>query len=271
MLTLVALLLLGCVAVLVLAVVRERRRRATLTREVERLRGLATQRADQMSVLSHEVRTPLALIRGSADLLAEETPGPLTPVQSQFVQTISDSAMSISSLAEDLLATARIEAGLFEVHLRRIELRSFLRSVVRELRMVHARDIILDTPGPPTRVLLDPGLITQLITNLVTNSLRHDPDTDHRVTVRGSVAEGMVILAIIDRGRGMTETEREQLFGRFYSTAEIGKGTGIGLYIARHIAELHGGGIHVDTIAQHGTTMVVTFPAGGLTDSEDDR
>lgn len=264
----VALVLAGCIAVLCLAVLRERRRRATLSREVERLREVARQRADQISVLSHEVRTPLALIRGSAELLAEQKPGPLTDVQARFVETISDSATHVISLAEDLLTTARIEAGLFEVHLRQVQLRSFLRSVVRELRQVHGRDIVLDTPGAPARVMLDPSLMSQLIGNLVTNSLRHDPDTGHRVTVRGHVAEGMVVLAISDSGRGMTDEEREQLFGRFHSTAALGKGTGIGLYIALHIAELHGGGIHVDTIAHHGTTMVVTFPARGAGESE---
>ncbi len=82
------------------------------------------------------------------------------------------------------------------------------------------------------------------------------------MTVRGQLADRDVVIAISDRGKGMTEQERALLFDRFHSTAPLGQGTGIGLYISRHIAELHGGGIHVDTIAAHGTTMLVTFPAG---------
>jgi len=247
---------------LVAWLVVERRRNATAAQEISRLRGLALRRAEQISVLSHEVRTPLSLIKGSADLLVEETPGPLTDVQRKFVSTISDSAEHVISLAEDLLTQARIEAGLFEVHLRQVELRSFLRSVVRELRQVHDRAIVLDTPGPPARVMLDPQLVHQLISNLVGNSLRHDPNPDNQVTVRGHLADSSVVISISDRGKGMTEEERTLLFERFRSTAPLGQGTGIGLYISRHIAELHGGGIHVDTIAQHGTTMLVTFPAG---------
>jgi signal transduction histidine kinase len=249
-------------AALLAWVVAERRRNTTAAREIARLRDLALRRAEQVSVLSHEVRTPLALIKGSADLLVEETPGPLTDVQRKFVGTISDSAQHVISLAEDLLTQARIEAGLFEVHLRQVELRSYLRSVVRQLRQVHDRAIVLDTPGPPTRVLLDPQLVHQLISNLVGNSLRHDPDPANQVTVRGHVADSTVVISISDRGRGMDEVERARLFERFHSTAPLGEGTGIGLYISRHIAELHGGGIHVDTIAAHGTTMLVTFPAG---------
>ncbi|MDO5696587.1 MAG: HAMP domain-containing sensor histidine kinase [Dermatophilus congolensis] len=245
------------------ALVWQRRRLQTAEGEISRLRDLALRRADQVSVLSHEIRTPLALVRGSAELLAEETPGPLTDVQRRFVDTIVSNADHVISMAEDLLAQARIEAGLFEVHLRHVELRSFLRSVVRDLRQVYSRDIVLDTPGPPTRVMLDPHLIRQLVGNLVGNSLRHDPDRTHHVTVRGHVAEGMVLISIHDSGLGMSEEQRAQLFERFRSTAALGEGTGIGLYISRHIAELHGGGIHVDTIAAHGTTMLVTFPRGG--------
>jgi signal transduction histidine kinase len=244
------------------ALVRQRRHNATATREILRLRDLAVRRADQVSVLSHEIRTPLALIKGSADLLVEETPGPLTDVQRRFVTTISGSAEHVISLAEDLLAQARIEAGLFEVHLRHVELRSYLRGVVRELRQLHDRPIVLDTPGPPARVMLDPQLISQLISNLVANSLRHDPDPGNQVTVRGHLSDSDVVIAISDRGKGMTEEQRAQLFERFRSTAALGEGTGIGLFISRHIVELHGGSIHVDTIAQHGTTMLVTFPSG---------
>lgn len=242
---------------------RLRTRLRTSTVEIGRLHDLALRRADQVSVLSHEVRTPLALIKGSADLLAEQTPGPLNPTQAKFVDTISGSADHVIALAEDLLAHARIEAGLFEVHLRQVELRAFLRSVVRELRQIHRhRAIALDAPGPPTRVHLDSQLIHQLISNLVGNALRHDPDPANEVVVRGHTADGNVIISISDHGRGMSEQERAGIFARFTSSAPIGEGTGLGLYISAHIAELHGGRILVDTIAKHGTTMLVSFPAG---------
>ena len=263
-----AIVLLAAVVALATLLLRQRQAQLMLRREVERLRDVAKQRADQVSILSHEVRTPLALIRGSAALLAEQSPGELNEVQERFVQTISNSANHVISLAEDLLITARIEAGLFEVQLRRVQLRSVLRSVVRELRVVHRRDIVLDTPGPPARVLLDPSLITQLIGKLVANSLRHDPDTSNVVSIRGHIAEGSVIISVSDSGRGMTEEERTAIFGRFHSTAALGQGSGLGLYICRHIAELHGGSIHVDTIAHFGTTMVVTFPTGDSATSE---
>ena len=262
----VGLLVLGLTTVLLGWWVRRLHLRLrTSSHEISRLHDLALRRADQVSVLSHEVRTPLALIKGSADLLAEQTPGPLTATQVSFVDTISGSAEHVIALTEDLLAHARIEAGLFEVHRRPVELRASLRSVVRELRQVHHhRAIALDAPGPPTRVHLDPQLVHQLVSNLVGNALRHDDGPDNEVVVRGHTADGNVVIAISDQGRGMSETERSRLFERFSSGAPLGEGTGLGLYISSHIAELHGGRILVDTIAQHGTTMLVTFPAGGV-------
>lgn len=253
-------LALGAMAGLYLSLKRSRRAAESAEREIERLRQLARHRAEQVSVLSHELRTPLSLIKGSADLLVEESPGPLTPVQRRFAHTIATNADHVISLAEDLLTQARIEAGLFDVTLKRVELRSYLRHVVADLRQLHGRDIVLDTPGPPAHVLIDPKLIHQMVSNLVANSLRHDPDSDHRVTVRGLLVETEVVLSIHDLGPGMSEPERALLFERFHSTAPLGQGTGIGLYISRHIAELHGGAIRVDTIANHGTTMLVTFP-----------
>jgi signal transduction histidine kinase len=251
------------IALLAWWVRRLRSQLRTSAREIARLQELALRRADQVSVLSHEVRTPLALIKGSADLLAEESPGPLTTTQAKFVDTISGSADHVITLAEDLLAHARIEAGLFEVQLREVELRAYLRSIVRELRQVHHhRAIALDAPGPPTRVYLDPQLIQQLVSNLVANALRHDDSPENEVVVRGHTADGNVIISISDQGRGMNEEERSRLFARFSSGAPVGEGTGLGLYISAHIAELHGGRILVDTIAKHGTTMLVTFPAG---------
>lgn len=254
--------LVGLVCALALLAVRQGRDRRTAVREIERLEDLARRRADQVSVLSHEIRTPLASIRGAVDLLLEETPGPLTPIQRRFLATVSDQSTHLNALAEDLLAQARIEAGLFEMHLRRVELRSFLRGVVRDLRSAHGDRIALDAPGAPSRVYLDPHLISQLVGNLVTNAIRHNPHGLEPVTVRGLVAEGQVVIAISDAGRGMTEGERAQLFQRFRTSAALGEGTGIGMWISRHIAELHGGSIHVDTISQHGTTMLVSFPAG---------
>lgn len=137
------------------------RLRAALRRsghEIARLQGVALRRADQVSVLSHEVRTPLALIKGSADLLAEETPGPLTRTQAKFVDTISGSA-------DHVIEPRRGHAGPRPDRGRALRgppapgraCGPTCARSSRSLRQVHRhRAIALDAPGPPTRVHLDP-------------------------------------------------------------------------------------------------------------------
>lgn len=229
--------------------------------ELARLREVATRRADQVSVLSHEIRTPLAVVGGSTELLLEGLPGPLTDRQRTFLTTISRNVTHVHSLAENLLTQARIEAGMFDVHLERVDLRAVLRAVVAELRQVHHPvRIVLDAPGPPTRVVVDPQLVTQAVVNLVANAVRYSPDS-RSVTVRVTRSEGDVVLAISDDGRGMSRADRDRLFHRFASGEPLGDGTGIGLYITHHIVDLHGGRIYVDSLPDRGTTMTLTLPA----------
>ena len=128
-------LLAGMLAVLLLVL----RRWASDRAEAHRLRGIAQRNADQISVVSHEIRTPLSLMKGAADLLAEGSPGPLTDSQTRFVQTISSNCHSVITLSEDLLTQARIDAGMFELHPQRVNLRALTMSVISELRHLHLR------------------------------------------------------------------------------------------------------------------------------------
>lgn len=155
---------LGASAIAGWARARTLRRRLEASRhEAERLRSLAQARASRSSVLSHEIRTPLALVKGAAELLAEQTPGPLNERQRQFVDTITQNCQSMIAMAEDLLITARLEAQLFELHVERTDLRALVRQTVREMRRVHPGRILLDSRGAPLWLDIDRNLIRQVI------------------------------------------------------------------------------------------------------------
>jgi signal transduction histidine kinase len=245
------------------------RRRAAAAAEVDRYAELAMRRADQVSILSHEIRTPLAIIKGSAELLAEETPGPLNDRQRVFARRIADNAGQVIDLSEDLLAHARIEAGIFELHLEQVNLRSLLRQAVRDLRQVLAVDIRFDSFEAPIRLLADPALIKQVVVNLVTNAVRSSSERP-LVTVRLMRRDSDVLVSVTDSGTGMTREQRERLFRRFSSGTSSGDGTGLGLYVSQHIVQLHGGRIYVDTIAHRGTTMMFTLPLDRGDEETDD-
>lgn len=249
---LAAFLALGAAYILV------RRRQVDLITNAH-LRRLESRRADQVSMLSHEIRTPLAVIKGSAELLAEEGPGPLTPKQQVFVARVLDNSERMANLAEQLLTQARIEAGVFEVRPAVVDVRSLMRSIVEDLVHVTDAPIVLDAPGAPVRANVDAELIRQVVTNLVMNAARSNHERTP-VQIRLTSGEGQLMVSVSDGGSGMSEQQRDRLFRRFSSGRPLGNGTGIGLFISQQVIELHGGRIFVDTITGGGTTMMFTLP-----------
>ena len=227
--------------------------------EIARLRGIAQRNADQISVVSHEIRTPLALIRGASDLLAERSPGPLTDSQERFVRTISGNCHAVIALAEDLLTQARIDAGMFELHLHRVNLRTLAATVLAEQRQLHDMQFALDCPGAPPRIWADGALIRQAMTNLINNAVAHANNT-RLITVRIVNADEQVLISVNDDGEGMGEAQRRELFKRFSSGRPLQDGTGLGLVITRQIVQMHGGNVFVDSTPGRGTTMLFSLP-----------
>ena len=251
--TLVAAL---AVVVAITGILRSRRHDLA---EIARLKALASRRSDQVSMLSHEVRTPLAVIQGSAELLAEEAPGPLLPRQRMFVDRIVDNAVRMNTLAEQLLMQARLESEHFRLNAREVDLRALLRTVVQELTPLAGVPIMLQTPGAPVHAHVDPDLIRIVVNNLIMNAARSDPDSEN-IEARVTAMEDGVLVSVSDGGTGMTEKQRDRMFTRFASGRPLGNGTGIGLFISQQLVELHGGRIFVDTITGKGTTMMFTLP-----------
>lgn len=251
--------LIALVVLLALLLRRERARHDSRRREAEKLRELAKARARRISTLSHEIRTPLALIKGAGELLADQSPGPLTSTQERFVSTITENCQQVIDMAEDLLSQARLEANLFELRLERVELRHLVRASVRELRRIHRNVLQLDNRGPALTFHADPRLLREVLWNLINNAVRH-AGTDAVVTVRVVEGEGEAVVSVVDDGRGMNREERERLFTPHYVGSSERPGTGLGMTITEAIVELHGGRILVDTASRRGTAIYVTLP-----------
>lgn len=258
----VVLAVLGLVALGLVAAVawwRERRARQRLEAEVSRLSQLVEQRVKRPDVFGHEVRTPLALISGAAELLAEETPGPLNTVQREFVQTIATNARQVVGMAEDLLVEARLASQLFEPRRTPLDLRSLVRETVREVRRINTTRIALVSQGPPLLVDADPDLMRQAMWNLVNNAVRHaGPEVG--VTVELTRGEDEAIVQVSDDGQGMDVHEREQLFDAYVVGSSRRPGTGLGMMITQQIVTLHGGRVLVDSAPGQGTAIFLALP-----------
>jgi signal transduction histidine kinase len=231
--------------------------------ELDRSCDLLERRAEQVAALSHELRTPLSMIKGATELLLEESPGPMTRIQEQFMRSIAQQCNQVIRLCEGLLIQAKIETGLFEPGFEQTDMSGLVRDVVVAMRPLCAernQQITLDTPQVVSAIPVDPGLVLQALTNLLSNASRFTSNGG-RITVRlVEIDDGMAIY-VSDDGDGMTREQRAQLFRRFATGRPLADGTGLGLVITKDIVGLHGGSIMVDTTARRGTTFVVTFPA----------
>ena len=243
-----------------------RMRRAAVARiaELAQLEQLVQRRADQVTALSHELRTPLSMIKGAVDLLREGTPGPLTPAQKRFLQVVDHQSTQVIGLCESLLIQAKIEAGFFTPQLEKVDVSVVVRDVVTAMRPLagqRQQRISLDVPQVMPRIAADPMLLTQALTNLLSNASRFTT-TGGNIDVRVMLIDTGVAIYVTDDGAGMTRAERHRLFHRFATGRPLADGTGLGLVITKTIIELHGGEIMVHTASARGTTFLLTLPSG---------
>lgn len=244
-----------CVTVLILMWRRLRRQQ----RENTMLRKVSNRPLASPNVLSHEIRTPLSLVAGAAELLDGEAPGPLTEAQRQFVDIITSNSKIVIDMAEDFLYEARIQAQLFQLHLERFDCRLLARELVEEIRNVQDTPIGLDSDTAPIWIMGDRKLLKQALWNLVNNAARHG-GKDHGIRLRVAQNDSGVFLSVSDSGKGLQLENPSELFTPFKTAPKSNNGVGLGLSITEKIVTLHGGRILIDTIENHGTTILVSLP-----------
>lgn len=223
--------------------------------EVAAMRRSSQERMDQIAVVSHEMRTPLALIAGPVELLLEGAPGALTDQQRQFLATIRTNAEHLQAITEDVLVQSRIEAGLFTKHEEDVDLRTVGLRAVIELRTLHDYSIAYDCPGAPPIVRGDPRLLHQAITNLLVNACRYSGS--ELVVLRIQRQTVRTLVSIDDRGLGMSPLQRDSALARYGTSGSSRGGVGLGLLITKEIVRMHGGKLHIQTTPNAGT--IATF------------
>ncbi|HEX2171640.1 MAG TPA: response regulator, partial [Dehalococcoidia bacterium] len=222
-----------------------------------------------VSLVSHELRTPLTSIKGYVELLLDYEVGDLNEDQIEFLQIVRSNSDRLVALINDLLDISRIEQGRVELHRAPLDLSAVLDQAVTTLRMAIAekdQQLTIELPADLPPVDADPDRLTQVLTNLISNAHKYTP-AGGRIGVSAEVGGDRVAVRVADTGIGLTPTERDQLFTKFYrahnpAAQGIG-GTGLGLAITKSIVELHGGRIWVDSEPGHGSTFHFTVPVVG--------
>jgi signal transduction histidine kinase len=236
-------------------------------RDVTEERRLAVIRAEIVSIIGHDLRSPLTVVIGYLDLLTR----PMTDEQrAGAIETARRNAGRMSDLLEDLLTATRAEELLAPSELVPTRLTDLAEEVVASMAPTHAeRKLLLDSDCDPV-VLGEEKRLRQVLVNLVTNAFKYSPDTDP-VLVRVRCDDTNAYLEVVDHGPGIPEDDRAHVFERFARLANTAgrPGLGLGLYIVSIIAHNHGGEALVSETPGGGATFTVRLPqAGNVVDGE---
>jgi two-component system sensor histidine kinase KdpD len=222
-------------------------------------------RSALLSAVSHDLRTPLAAITGSASALLENRLDP--PMRAELARTIFEESDRLSRLVENLLHLTRIESGSMSVDRQWQPLDEVIGTSLRRVRAaLVAHRVETSIPADLGLVPIDGLLIEQLLVNLLDNAAKYTPPGS-LITIAARRTPNAVELEVADRGPGLDETERERVFDRFFRGSGVagdrGRGAGLGLAICRAIALAHGGTIQALKREEGGTRFVSTLPVNG--------
>lgn len=246
------------------AVLLDARTLATLAANIRSREEAARLKEEFLSAAAHDLRTPLTVVLGQAELLERRMArDPNAPVDAAGVTRIAREARRLRDLVSELLDAQRLEQGAAIMDPADADLGEIIRAVHERFRD-HGLDLRLTMPEKPITSRLDRMRVEQVLDNLVENALKYTANGELPELVLEPVATE-ARLRVIDHGVGIPEDEQERIFERFYRASNVQSitdtGMGLGLYICRRIVEAHGGRIWVEPTPGGGSTFVVSLPA----------
>ncbi len=250
---------------------------AALRQRAEALTQANRLKSEFIANVSYEVRTPLTTLKGFADILAEEYFGELNVRQKEYCQGILDSAQGLTSVINDILDMASIEAGMMTLELDTVEIHSMLASVlnlINERARRKALEIDFDCPPDIGWIVADEKRLKQVLFYLLSNAVNVSPP---RGTVRlqarrnGADADAVVSFMITGQTSGVSQAEQLDIFSTFDNSGNkanprgegVQMGVGLGLSLVQRFVELHGGNVQVKSPQGKGTTITCSLPATG--------
>ena len=244
---------------------------AELEKKNQELEEASLAKTHILSTATHELKTPLTSIIGYIDivLLRQNKIGTLNEKQQRYLQTAQRNSYRLKSLVDDLLDISRIESGGLELTPAELELWPEIEEIVTAMQtQIDEKniDLILDIPQDICPVLADKLRLCQVLTNLLSNACKYSSQ-GARVTIRVREEDAGVRIDVSDTGMGISPEDQERLFTKFFradnsSTREV-SGSGLGLYITKHLIEAHGGRIWASSQIGQGTTFSIIWPKAG--------
>jgi PAS domain S-box-containing protein len=236
-------------------------------RDVSRLREIESLRATLLSTISHELQTPVSIIKGYASTLAQSDAGWSQESLHQGMEVIEEESDRLSKLITNLLSASKIEAGGLKLEKSPIELPLLAAKVARKLQVqAPSHKLEIDFPPDFPPVLADPEKIEEVLSNLLDNAIKYSPKGG-TITIEGRVSGDEVMVTVADQGIGISLPDQERVFDRFFqvkdSTTQQRHGVGLGLFICQAIIQAHGGKIKVESEPRRGSRFTFTLPLEG--------
>jgi signal transduction histidine kinase len=241
---------------------------ATLRDTASRMASLEKVKSDFLNLASHELRGPLSVLRGYLAMLSDGSLGELPPRVRGVLPTLNAKAGLMALLITQMLEAARLEDSQLQLKVEPVEMRALVRQAVDTMGQLTApgQSILLEGSGREILLVADAGRVETIVVNLIDNALKYTPGGGG-VRVAVAARRDSVTVKVADRGMGIAAQDLPRLFTRFgrLVTSENSHipGTGLGLYLSREIARMHGGDVTVTSVLGEGSEFTLTLPLAG--------
>jgi signal transduction histidine kinase len=229
-----------------------------------RLQELDDLKSGFIAITSHELRTPVAAVRGFVDTLRRRRKDLTEDEVREFLDIIHDQSNRLVRLVEDLLDVSRLEAGHLTLEWREVSVEDVLSRCVTGMSESAPRIEVETRSGCPSTIVADPERLVQILTNLVGNALKFSPHQARVELSAEAAGDDAITFSVRDHGPGIEERERAKIFERFEQAdseaTRNSQGVGLGLYITRELTIAMGGSVGLESQIGVGSTFSVTIP-----------
>ncbi len=237
-------------------------------RDITEQKEVDQMKTDFVSLVSHQLRTPLSSMRWNLEMLLAGDIGKLTSKQQEVVKNTEEANGRMIKLVSTLLNISRIESGRLIVEPAPLELRSYFKELAKHCQSnVRGQKLVLNMPDEPLNVNVDPMLLRQILNNFINNASKYSPESES-IEVVVTTDDSTYTIAVVDHGYGIPEAEQRKIFGKFFRASNIRQyetdGTGMGLYIGSMLVKLIGGTIGFESKVGKGSTFYITLPKTGV-------
>jgi len=239
--------------------------------DITRQRQLDRAKDEFISLVSHQLRTPLTIIRLYGNMLTDGVAGPVADQQQPYIQKITNASTRLIKLVGDILNISRLELNRIKIEPTSTDVNELIKTHLEELTPAAlSRGVKLEfNPQPKiTTVQLDATVFGEIVHNLVSNGVRYAHDKNGKVRVELKKERRGYLLTVRDNGIGIPRSDQPHIFERFYranNAAKVdGEGTGLGLYLVKLFTDTAGGKIWFKSTEGKGTTFSVLFPSKGM-------